>query len=312
MYEAARRAVGGRAPLTLVAARRLTEAVRPGDVVFLTAGNILPPWNVMESDGPPGAAVLARAVSTALDAVPVLPMEDAWIPAMEVACRAVGLNPVAAEHVREAPPPCAAVVGFPLTAEEGQRRAVDLLDTFAPTALIAVERAGCNEKGEYHSGRGYNITALTGKFHYLFREAIARGILTIGIGDHGGELGLGKIRETVKRYVLTGERCACPCGGGIADAVDADIPLVAGISNWGAYGLVAMLAALTGRLQALHTGEQERRLLAACADAGVIEGFSGKPIPGVDGVPPENSAAFVELLRMTVERGLDRSFTAYV
>lgn len=313
MYEAARALFDeGQEPLSLMTARRLAAAVKPGNVVFLTAGMIVPPWQIIESDGPPGVAALARAVTKALEGIPVVLVEEAWRSVLAAVCRAAGLNLVPAERVQGAPPPQLAIVDFPIEPQVAQSRAQELLDTFSPAALIAVERAGCNEKGEYHSGRGHNVSAVTGKFHCLFQEAAARGILTIGIGDHGGELGLGRIRETVKQHVLTGARCLCPCGGGIADSVDADVPVIAGISNWGAYGVAAVLAALMDRSTALHTGQVERRMLAACADAGAVEGFSGEPTPGVDGMSPDSSAAFVELLRIVVERGLDRSFVAYV
>ena len=50
------------------------------------------------------------------------------------------------------------------------------------------------------------------------------------------------IKDAVRRYVPFGERCQCPCGGGIAPEQPVDALVVASVSNWGAYGIAAAVS----------------------------------------------------------------------
>ena len=81
----------------------------------------------------------------------------------------------------------------------------------------------------------------------------------------------------------------------IASVVATDHLVVAGTSNWGAYGIAAQLAWLTGEPM-LHSPGTERRLIAACVEAGAIDGLSRRAEPTVDGLSLDVHAAFVELL----------------
>jgi len=74
--------------------------------------------------------------------------------------------------------------------------------------------------------------------HRLF-EHVANdpAITTIGIGDGGNEIGMGKIPwDTIRRNI--------PNGGLIACRVPVDHLIVAGVSNWGAIFAMATLALL--------------------------------------------------------------------
>ena len=64
LYDAAREKVGNR-PISLVAAERMRQAIKPGDNVILTCGMAgMPVVPFGETDGPLGVASLARAVSS--------------------------------------------------------------------------------------------------------------------------------------------------------------------------------------------------------------------------------------------------------
>jgi hypothetical protein len=95
---------------------------------------------------------------------------------------------------------------------------------------------------------------------------------------------MGSLRETVERVTFAGLRCSCPCGGGMAAVVKADVPVVAAVSNWGAYGICAALAYLEGRDEILHSAEIEHEMLRACVAGGAIDGPTGRPLPWVDGI----------------------------
>src|SRR5439155_24760601 len=94
----------------------------------------------------------------------------------------------------------------------------------------------------------------------------------------------------------------------IAAVVPVDHLVVAGVSNWGGYGIAAALGRLTG-LDLLHTPEIERRLVEACVAAGACDGVTRRREPTVDGLAAETHAAVVDLLRLASRSGIMRTGT---
>jgi D-glutamate cyclase len=84
----------------------------------------------------------------------------------------------------------------------------------------------------------------------------------------------------------------------IASVVDVDHLVVAGVSNWGAYGIVAQLGRLTGQ-RLLHTAAEERRLIDACVKAGAVDGLTRRNEATVDALDADTHAAFVALLGLS-------------
>src|SRR6185437_11743178 len=125
----------------------------------------------------------------------------------------------------------------------------------ALTHLVALERVGPGQDGRSRNMRGLDITDNTTPAYFLFTEAARPSprLVTVGIGDGGNEIGMGKIAADVIRRNI-------PNGGQIACGVPVDHLIVAGVSNWGAYALAAGVAILRGqRLPAsLFDIEQER------------------------------------------------------
>ena len=64
---------------------------------------------------------------------------------------------------------------------------------------------------------------------YLFLAKKHPEIVTIGIGDGGNEIGMGKVFERVAANVQYGSEIAC--------TVASDYLISAGVSNWGGYAL---------------------------------------------------------------------------
>ena len=296
-YEAARAKAGE--PLTLKIAKMLNERVGKGDKVLLLSGFVILNWNRPETDGPVGVAALARSLDLSLGAVPVILTEDILKENLKKTTEAAGLIVCDSDEElhRGGRGRKAMVLGFPVDHEEAKRQAVEMLDKLNPKAVIAVERPGWNEKRVHHSGMGYDISADTAKLDYLFLEAHKRGILTVGVGDLGNEMGMGYVKEEVKALIPNGAKCLCDCGAGIACDVSADVGLICNISNWGAYGICACLAALAGEEEVLHDGNMEKRMIRACVDAGALDPVSGMLIPRVDGEPEETNMYIIEMLR---------------
>jgi D-glutamate cyclase len=300
---AAARARQGR-PLTLLAAERLLERVGQGDVVLIATGLPTFPWFLGEQDGPVGAATLARALLLGLAARPMIVTEARHVEMCRAPLRGAGLYPRGIEEALRLPT-TAAVVPFTTRREEAEQEAERLLDRVRPKALVAIERPGANEHGRYHAAKGFDFSEHCAKVDVLFERARARGILTIGIGDGGNELGCALIRDTVVREVPYGGKCQCPCGGTVVPRFEPDVLVMAAISNWGAYGIEAALAVLVGRAEVMHSREVDRRAHELCAAAEANNDGPGLLDPGTDAVPAHLHGNFVELLQHMVQSGLD-------
>jgi hypothetical protein len=304
-YDAARKCA--KKPLTYVAAKALKEKIRPNDIVVIATG--LPisciSGNIGESDGPPGAAVLGRALSIGLNAIPVLISEKGLTNLLYATCKEVGLSIVDLDEVRRSGKfhvpqrePAVVIKDFPTNDEEAKKTVINMLEDLDPAALIAIERIGMNEKGVYRLG-AFDATPFNAKVDYLFKEAKLRGVLTIGIGDHGNELGMANIREYVKK-TRYGSLDAVP-------TVETDYLVVSCISNWGAYGIVACLSALLNRSELMHSAKVESRLLSACFSAGAFNMETNlELIDGADFLSNYTNSSVVEILQTMVTRFIDR------
>jgi hypothetical protein len=243
-----------------------------GRVIIVTGFNVPP--GLPETDGPPGAAVLGRALR-------LLGAEVRYVTDRPPA------DPLAA--VLQALEEPAEVDVYPDL--PGAARLI--LERETPTHLISIERPGRCRSGDYLSARGESVAKWNLPLDDLFVAAQAlrskkkAKVTTLAIGDGGNEIGMGSARAKIARAGALMAR--------IASVVSVDHLVVAGTSNWGAYGVVAALERLHGRLL-LHTGAIERHLIARCVEAGAVDGITRKHEPTVDGLGAEIHAGIVELL----------------
>jgi hypothetical protein len=213
------------------AARSLATARR---VVFVTGFVARPGWGA-ETDGPSGTAVLGRALRR-LGATVRYVADPPVVPLLQACLRAL-----------RAPRDLVVVSGDPRAAGEAAQAAVR---TFAPTHLVAIERPGRAADGDDYNARGGSVAAQHAPLDTLFVRR-RNGVETVGVGDGGKEIGMGRVRARVARDVPNGAR--------IAPVVRTDHLVVAGTSNWGAWGLTAHLGLAGGR-DRLHTPDEEARL----------------------------------------------------
>lgn len=305
LYESARKKVDG--PLSLLAAEKLMEATKTNSNVILITGFAVPPiMPINETDGPLGAASLARAINFGLEGKTLILSDEKGLKMIEAICRAAELR-VVDKEVFGAIPQSTAVEEFPLTTDKGSKeKSKEILDEINPAAIVSVERAGRNEKNVYHTAFGHDMSGWTAKIDYLIDEARKRDILTIGIGDWGNEAGLGAIRDEVKKLMPYGEKCRCPCKGGTATAVEAEIPVVSICSNLGAYGITACLSALTQKTEILQDAEVERHMIRESLRMGGMDGVqatSSWKMP-VDAIPIDAYLSVLTILKSLVRQGL--------
>ncbi len=299
LYEYARAKAGVKS-LCLSAATRILENVSQDDVVFVITGTGSKPFLPNgESDGPPGAASIARALSLGVGAKIVFVVGENDKRGMEACARAVGLN-VEDELYRNT----AVVVPVSTDPEVAEAEAEELIKKYKPSALFSIETLGPNAVGVYHTVLGFDLTEKLPKLHTVFDEAHKHGILTVAGIDGGNEIGSGTIAQGVREIMPYGARCQCACERGNACRVETDIVLPATTSNWAMYGVVTMLAFLLKKPYLLQDIASEHRMLEACVAAGVSDGMTFRPIMAVDGMSSAANEALLTLLHEIVQNGL--------
>lgn len=281
-------------PLSSLAARKLADTLSRGDVVFVATGAGTPPNLPQgETDGPVGAAVLARALVVAFGVRVILVTEDAHAaPVMAVA---------AAINAQFDEPAAISTVCFPLGLEAGRDIAQTLMEEYRPSAVVFVERDGPNKEGYFHGVRGdCRNPEDVGHVYLLADFARKRGVLTIGVGDGGNEVGFGAVRDAITAVHPLGGKSLAGHESGVVTVTATDVVVSASVSNWGAYAIAAALAAKTGNIDVLHTQVLEHELIEATVRAGARDGATSKAEVAVDGINWQGHTSFVELLRSIV------------
>jgi hypothetical protein len=292
------------------ACRSISSHPRPA--VAIVTGFFIPDANppAGETDGPLGALFLARCFSAL--GIPVALLTDGFCRnALEVGLQTCGLTQTVA------------LVELPAQAREWTQFLPAMWlpwarDRFHLTHLIAIERPGpshtlasfrqqSREPGEgelflqevppehqdrYHTARGKDITDLHSPAHLLFESARQQlpGVATIGIGDGGNELGMGKIPWSIIRRNV-------PRGGLIACRVPTDFLIVCGVSNWGGYALavgVAMLRGVSLGPDLLSVAREQQLLELMVARGPLVDGVTKRVAVSVDGLAFD---AYMEPLR---------------
>lgn len=317
LFDAARELLDEK-PMTLAAVELIQHSVHPGDYVFITTGWADQPSNLptkSETDGPPGAAALARAIRLTLKGLPIVITDDYLVEDMKKVMSSSGFSIVEPEALPNSLSdelgftmvPTISVIGMPIDQEACRIRSEELLDRYKPSLCLAIERGGMNKHGRIHGMGGFDFSATQAKMDYLFTGAPERGISTIGIGDGGNELGMANIEKTVREKVKNGNMCKCPCRSGIAlDVAKVDVLLSAAISNWAGYGIACLLSLAEGNLEAMCSEEMEQRVLDACCRVEFHDSIGSRVAPSVDGCEAQIHLAIIRLIRKIVTMGIER------
>jgi hypothetical protein len=252
-------------------------AAAPAAKVGLITGFYVPLGSppAAETDGPVGAALLAKGFA------------DVGIPcrlATDDLCRSACAAALAGAGAAGVPVDVMDVA----TAVAAWRRA-------GITHAISIERCGRSADGAPRNMRGLDISAYTAPLDELFTAGPWE---TIAIGDGGNEIGMGSLsRELIAQHINHGETIAC--------ITPARHLIVAGVSNWGAYGLLGALAALRPDWRDRLLACLDERLDAAVLEAAVNDG------PAVDGVSRLRTMT-VDNLEMAIHHSKLREIRALV
>ena len=292
-------------PLTTSAGLAITKNVKAGDVVLIGTGWPSRSWlmkGITETDGPVGAAYLARFLEECLGVIPIIVTEHHLIRFSEIALRAAGLivadlettlNSKKGNHKASV----ASVISFTTDWSESDAAAKDLLKQLQPKAVISIEFPGANSSGQFHNVTGRVVpTELVAKLDSIVRAATNFGILTVGIGDGGNELGMANVADAVTKHLNNGSE--------ISPVTPVDYLVVGSVSNFAAAGLAAAIAALTNNGHVLQNVSLTR-ITEKVSDAGAIDGLSAYLDPKNDGVPQIATQALMELISTTVTSHLN-------
>lgn len=241
------------------AAFGLAEARSVGIVTgFFVPGSEIP---AAETDGPAGSALLARGL-TGLG-IPCRLLTDA---SCHDAC-AVALEAAGATAV-------------PIDVMTKSRDTDIVLKAWRGAGIdwaVAIERCGRTADGTLRNMRGQDIGAHAVPLDDVFSAGPWR---TIAVGDGGNEIGMGALPPgLIAAHVAHGDRIAC--------VTPADHLVMAGVSHWGTWGLLAALAVLradvrAGLLQCLDPALDRLVLEAMVARGPAVDGVSLRRVPTID------------------------------
>lgn len=286
LYRAARTPNGE--PLTLLAANHVL-ARQPRRAVIYT-GMVVPRFMPAgETDGPLGAAILARALA-AVGCSSTVVIEPEIAPLMRRLGEIAGVDDLV---VRESD-------GF--ADEKAVRAFASDMDLG-----IAIEKLGANEHGVRHTVGGNAVTTGDRWADAGIDQVRLAGGFTIGIGDNGNEIGFGRIAEQIRRLVPYGE-VARSGRGGIIARQSCDLLIPCAVSNYGGYAIAAALACLIERQDLCATADEVETMLRAAIGMGCVNGGieDDDGFIGDDGVPLAGARAYVTLIATVVHQYFTR------
>lgn len=222
-------------------------------------GTGFPVGDSFETDGPVGAIVLYQLLKK-LGATPLLCCGDPLFSALkdDYSC-----------------------LQLPVNSADATDFARHSLQQLNPELIISIERPGLAADGRYYNMRGVDISARCANFDVFFQQASCP---TIAIGDGGNEIGMGNLNEVVSELAITPSVTCC------------DELLLADVSNWAAYALVALVSKLkdakTGRGWLIDC--QPAELLQYLVDRGCVDGVTGLASITEDSLPPEHAMQLIK------------------
>ncbi|KVZ52391.1 glutamate cyclase domain-containing protein [Burkholderia ubonensis] len=253
-----------------------------------------------ETDGPPGTAALARALQQVGKAVIIVTDKANEAPARAALS---ALDEDAAQYTQF-------VTFDEKQGPNAERFARLLLDQHHPDAVVSIELPGRNHMldGTRRNMRGKVVDDFNGSVDEILIQANKIDVLTIGIGDGGNEAGMGTLRGIP--LAIDGSK--------MASAVPARHAVTAWNSNLGAEALAAIILQRHGKLDVLHTPEDQTAMIKAAMNAGAVDGVTrgngidevfSNGVSGVDGHSCFVHNRMLRLLRFIVQTKLSVDYT---
>lgn len=246
---------------TVRAALEPGYCLRAAQLLNAATGNLLiatgfPVTNTFETDGPAGAIALYRSLNTPNKSPIVLGNQQISDALAEIA-RTVCLLPNSPDSDIDA-----------------------LLRQLQPAVIISIETPDRSADGNFYNMHGKDISPACIPVDRLIQHADCP---TIGIGDGGNEVGMGKAGGALKHLNIRAATTTC------------DELIVADVSNWAAYGLIALLSVLRGT--DLLAGWNNPDILQYLLEHGAVDGVTMAGTATEDGLPSEETEGLIHDLR---------------
>jgi len=239
----------------------------PGGVIIVTGFYVVMAGKP-ETDGPPGAIAIGEALKGLGRTVTYVSDEYT--------------TPVLRRYASGSD-----VIDFSIDGiDASKKQAKDILEQVKPSLLISIERCGRTRDDTYLNMRYVDISPNTARLDYLFDSDVP----SVGIGDGGNEIGMGNLAEVIPTVESLPDYPAVN---------QVDRLIIASVSNWGGYGLVAALSRISGK-NLLPSVESETAMLHGMIESGVVDGTTGEAVPTVDNFSAEENGALLARLHRVV------------
>jgi len=146
----------------------------------------------------------------------------------------------------------------------------NILNEYNPMAHISIERCGLNANDKYENAKSVNIAEYTAPIDELFMLG-DKTKPTYAVGDGGNEVGMGNFRKDIVEHLAL-----VPC------VVNCDFPIIASVSNWGAYGFIAYLQKYLKK-EVMPSFEEVDEYLGYIVSLGSVDGIKKECVKSVDG-----------------------------
>lgn len=154
-----------------------------------------------------------------------------------------------------------------------------IIETYDPVALISIERPGRSQDGHFRNMKGEIIDGQNAPLDLFFE--VENDIMSIGIGDGGNEIGMGKYAEVLNAELNYSDPCT----------IATDHCLIGTTSNWASYGLIA---AFDNTL--LPSENELYSYYKYILEKGAVDGITGESSLTVDGLPISKSISVLDNL----------------
>ena len=161
-------------------------------------------------------------------------------------------------------------------AGEEERYSSQLLSSFTPAHMFAIERPGLADDGKMYSMTGKAVNESVPVMDNLVVLARKNNIPVTAVGDGGNELGMGKIKKFVENEI--------PNGKLVSAVFPADYLIMATVSDWGAYALASAFS-VKYRTKYMLDMEKHNGIMDLLITNGVVDGITGKNEASIDGIP---------------------------
>jgi hypothetical protein len=152
-----------------------------------------------------------------------------------------------------------------------------------PVLIVSIERPGVARDGRYYNMRGRDISDALAKFDLFFKLCDCP---TLAVGDGGNEIGMGNVYAAVSQLDIIPSVTTC------------DELVIATVSNWGVYGIIAALSRERG--QDLFGRFDPVEIVRYLVDRGAVDGKTGYAECSEDGFPLAVGLTVIQRLRASI------------